>query len=578
MKKASLRSTLPDSGLKKKVVLVGGYLPGIYPPGQDDVVSTLLSVGFLKSAADADPEIAAQYDIEIVDAPTTIPPSEIAVRICAMQPDVLAYSCYMWNYDQVVGTLEVVKREFPDVKVIWGGPLVTYTPEDMLRANPGVDVIVCGSGESRFKQLLKSDFSLESLRGIPRIAFFEEDGQPVTTQGTVVEDLNQIPSPYQTGAIDLNDGRKHTAFIETYRGCPFECGYCIWGEPDKSLHQFPLDHVLRDIEIVYNHPNVEAVIFTDACLFYTRERAKIIVDKIAASSRGKIIPTVLTLDILVVNEEMVTSLSKINLVHNQLHFGLQTTNPDALELLKRKSGPDIFKKRVDQIRNINPEAEISFDLIYGLPGDNYEAFRESVDFTLGLNPGKLYFSPLLLLPGTPFWDQQEELGFDFDPQPPYMVRSNKHYSLEDMMLTSQWVLWLLSIMYIPAIRDTICKIAELKPQFRRIHLIDRYIEILRQKVDPVAEIELEFTIDANNKARRHVMDTISRPENSLHAYEAVYKLLKECDAEILAEDVLIGIDYYRSSLQGNDEAGKETISQKYDLEKIEYIKSSWVAA
>ena len=101
---------------------------------------------------------------------------------------------------------------------------------------------------------------------------------------------------------------------------------------------------------------------------------------------------------------------------------------------------------------------------------------------------------------------------------------------------------------------------------------------MRQKVDPVADIELVFDIDANNQARRHVMDTISLPENSLHAYEAVYKLLKECDAEILSEDVLIGIDYYRSSLQCNDSASAEENISKYDPKKLDYIKSDWVTA
>ena len=156
---------------------------------------------------------------------------------------------------------------------------------------------------------------------------------------------------------------------------------------------------------------METVYLTDACLFYTRERAKIICEKIASCSRK--IPTVATLDILVLNEDMIEDLKKLSVIRNQFHFGLQTTNPLALELLKRKSGPNIFTKKIGQLRNTIPGAEISFDLIYGLPGDTYEGFRESVDFALSLKPGKLYLSPLLLLPGTPFWDEKVEFGFEF---------------------------------------------------------------------------------------------------------------------------------------------------------------------
>jgi len=562
---------------KKKVVLVGLYLPGIYPPGKDDVVSGLLSNAFLKATAEADPKISAEYEFEIIDIPTTTDSREIAEKICESKPAVLAYSVYMWNYTQMTESLAFVKETFPEIKVLLGGPLVTYTPEDMLQKNPLVDVIVCGSGESRFKQLLQCEFSLKVLETMPRIAFRDENRQIRITQGDVQEDLQQIPLPYHSKAVDLDDGRKHTVIIETYRGCPFECGYCIWGEPDKSLYLFPIDGILKEIETIYNNPNVESVIFADACLFYTRERAKQIIDKIAVSSEGRRIPTVLTLDILVINEEMVQSLSKLNMIHGQLHFGMQTTNPLALELLKRKSGPDVFKKRIEQIRRIDPSAQISFDLIYGLPGDNHQAFRESVNFAMSMNPGKLYFSPLLLLPGTPFWDQKEELGFDYDPLPPYMVRSNKHYSPEDMEKTFRLVLWLLTIMYVPAIRDVITKIPSYNSEFRQIELVERYVEILRKTIDPVSECGCAFTIDNNNESRRHVMDTISRPENILRAYEATLKLIQECGVEVLSEDIKIGIDYYRTMCDGQKEAGKDIYDQ-YDQEKIEYIKTSWVTA
>lgn len=562
---------------KRKVVLVGLYLPGIYPPGKDEVVSGLLSNAFLKATAEADPEITSRYNFEIIDIPTTNEPRKIAEKICNLKPDILAYSVYMWNYTQMAESLVLVKNSSPEIKVLLGGPLVTYTPEDMLQKNPLVDVIVCGSGESRFKQLLKSDFNIEILGSIPRLAYRDKNRQIRITEGDVQEDLNNIPLPYHNKAVDLNDGRKHTVIIETYRGCVFECGYCIWGEPDKSLYKFPIDGVLKEIDEIYNNPNVEAVIFADACLFYTRERAKQIIDKIVASSEGSRIPTVLTLDILVINEEMVQSLSKLNMIHGQLHFGMQTTNPKALELLKRKSGPDVFKKRIEQIRQADPAAQISFDLIYGLPGDNYEAFRESVDFAMSMDPGKLYFSPLLLLPGTPFWDQKEELGFDYDPLPPYMVRSNKHYSNEDMEKTFRLVLWLLTIMYVPAIRDAIVKIPKYNSAFRSIELVDRYIEILRESIDPVLECECVFTIDNNNDSRRYVMNVISRPENILLAYEATQQLLRECNAEILSEDINIGIDYYRTICVG-EKMGDSDFYDQYDREKIEYIKTSWVTA
>ena len=407
------------SAAKKKVILVSIYLPGIYPSGDDEVVSRLLAASFLKAAAVSDPEISARYDIEIVDTTTRTDGVKISEQILEHSPQVVAYPVYMWNYDQMAASVRIIKKSNPEITIILGGPLVTYTPDDVFQANPDVDIIVCGeAGEIRFKQLLKSDFSPRTLSEIKKIAYRDEDGTIIHTGGQVQEDVSQIPSIYETKALDLNDGRRHTVFIETFRGCPFSCGYCIWGPESNMIHRFDLDLLCRDIEIIYNNPNVEAVVFTDACLFYTRVRAKVICDAIASCPRR--IPTVLTLDVHVLDEEMVMYLNKINLYQNQYHFGLQTTNPKALNFLKRPGGgeSETYLHKIGILRDVLPSAEVSFDIIYGLPGDDYEHFRESVDFTLNLKPSKIHFSPLLLLPGTEFYVEREAYGFVYDDEPP----------------------------------------------------------------------------------------------------------------------------------------------------------------
>ncbi|MGY8817724.1 MAG: hypothetical protein ACKVHB_08160, partial [Pseudomonadales bacterium] len=147
----------------------------------------------------------------------------------------------------------------------------------------------------------------------------------------------------------------------------------------------------------------------------------------------------------------------------------------------------------------------------------------------------------------------------------------------DMGKTFRLVLWMLTIMYVEAIRDMIFKLSDYKSELKPIDLIDRYIEILSKRVDPVSNCDCTHTIEANNDARRHVMNVISEPENILHAYEAALDLLKEFDAEALSEDIKIGIDYYRTMSAGEKKVDGDFCGQ-YDPEKIEYIKTSWVTA
>ena len=136
---------------KKNVVIAGFFLPGIYPAGDYSVVSDLLAPAFLKSAADADPEISKAYEITILNLPTTENLEEVANRINQLKPCIVGFSVYMWNYDQMVETSRLVKELNPRTKIILGGPQVSYNPVDVLEEHPIADVIVCGSGESRFK-------------------------------------------------------------------------------------------------------------------------------------------------------------------------------------------------------------------------------------------------------------------------------------------------------------------------------------------------------------------------------------------------------------------------------------------
>src|SRR3990172_6595124 len=123
---------------KKNIVIVGLYLPGIYPPGNDSVVSDLLAPAFLKATADADPEISSQYEIKILNFPTTTEPEKVAQQICDLNPFLVAYSVYLWNYYQIVESSILIKKSKPELRIIFGGPQVTYISEDVLKENPQV--------------------------------------------------------------------------------------------------------------------------------------------------------------------------------------------------------------------------------------------------------------------------------------------------------------------------------------------------------------------------------------------------------------------------------------------------------
>ncbi|OHB74382.1 MAG: hypothetical protein A2W17_07960 [Planctomycetes bacterium RBG_16_41_13] len=567
---------------KKRVVIVGAYLQGIYPRGDNSVVADLLAPAFLKAFADADPEICEKYEIKILNLPTSLNAEELTSMILSEQPDVIGYSIYIWNYALMHKSTEIARRMNPDLRIIWGGPQVSYNSVEMMKANPDVDLIVCGSGETRFRLLLKGGLKTEAFSEVVGITYRDKSGNIIKNKGIIHEDLSKVPSPYQTNVIDLDDDKSHCVFIETSRGCIFRCGYCMWkGDVQRGLNHFSIDQVLKDIEIIYNRPNVASVVFTDACIFYNPTRAKLIMKKILSCKNR--IPTIFTLDIAFLNEELIELLSKLQLSHQQFLFGMQSINELTLNLMNRRCNLEVFTKKVALLRKINPAAEITFDLIYGLPGDDFESFKRTVEFALGLSPIKLNCSPLMLLPGSPYWERKEEHGFVFKNNPPYAVHSNKYYSAEDMKRTHQLVLKIMVVMYFPAIRDIIYKISEKNPKYQRVELIQKLIEIFESKSNISIDVTVlneqnEYFIKAYNTIKKSIMDKVAEPKNCLYMYEAMRELLRNINLEELAEDVLLGIKYYRTLYSEDLKRVGKACFEEYGGERINRVKFGWVVS
>jgi hypothetical protein len=322
------------------------------------------------------------------------------------------------------------------------------------------------------------------------------------------------------------------------------------------------------------------VYFTDANIFYTRKRAKAIIDKIE-SCKYKI-PSLVALDILVVNEDMVHDLKKLTLHENAYNFGMQSTNPETLRLSGRKAGVEMFEKKIPLIREIDPNAEFSFDLLYGLPGDNFHHFRETTNFALSLHPRKLYFSNLLLLPGTPYWTDRAKHGFQYVDGFPYLVSGNNTYSVSDVEKTRELAIWVMFVLYIHAIRDTLHKMVAQNPKLRHVDLIDRLAEIIRRDFDPIGGIDLNvLTLEGNNIARRRVFNRFAEPKNCLIAFKACRELLKEYNMDHLTnltEDIQTGIEYYQTLAAGPKDPSHITFLEHHSQSKVEHIKYKWVTS
>ena len=172
-------------------------------------------------------------------------------------PFLVAFSSYMWNIEYNLALAAAVKAQWPDCRIVFGGPQVS---EDMalLRENAFVDILTHGEGEQTTCRLLRALRDGDDLSTVNNISFRNGDALHQTPKSAPTS-LDDYPSPYTLGYFDgiLDDphlkGTQFDAVIETNRGCPYSCIYCYWGGGQKKVLRFPEEKVKAELLWMAEH-------------------------------------------------------------------------------------------------------------------------------------------------------------------------------------------------------------------------------------------------------------------------------------------------------------------------------------
>ena len=146
---------------------------------------------------------------------------EILKDIWKSQPDLICFSCYIWNISFVKEILQDVHQLFPQVPIWVGGPEVSYDAVAFLEENPQVTGVMKGEGEATFCDVLSYYYGVgqySSLADIPGIALRQKT-EIVDNPWREVLDLSTLPFPYE----DMDGFDHKIIYYEISRGCPFYC-------------------------------------------------------------------------------------------------------------------------------------------------------------------------------------------------------------------------------------------------------------------------------------------------------------------------------------------------------------------
>ena len=353
---------------------------------------------------------------------------EILMDIYKQKPDVLCFSCYIWNISYVETLIREIHKILPSLPIWLGGPEVSYDAEEVLRRLPEVTGVVKGEGEETFLELASyyvEGKGEEYLCGIKGISYRKHDGEIEENQWREIMDLSKVPFVYE----DMNEFRNKIIYYETSRGCPFSCSYCL-SSVDKCLRFRDLKLVKKELQFFLDN-EVPQVKFVDRTFNCKHDHALEIWRYIAENDNG-ITNFHFEISADLLNEEELALLGTMREGLVQLEIGVQSTNPKTIGEIKRTMR---FEKVSDAVKRVNAGRNIHqhLDLIAGLPYEDYESFGKSFNDVYALSPEQLQLGFLKVLKGSYMEEHTEEYGLVYKSLPPYEVLYTKWLSYEDVL-------------------------------------------------------------------------------------------------------------------------------------------------
>lgn len=352
---------------------------------------------------------------------------QILQDIYKRKPDVIGFSCYIWNISYVKMILADIKKVFPDVKIWAGGPEVSYHAEAFLKEEPAVDIVMMGEGEITFAHFLKALLEGEELKQVPGLMLRNDDGTITDTGFRQVMDMSQIPFPY--AFMDMKELEHRIIYYESSRGCPFSCAYCL-SSIDKKLRFRSLDLVLPELEW-FLQAKVPQVKFVDRTFNCKKSHAMAIWQYIRDHDNGITnFHFEIAADLLDKDELDLLSTMRPGLV--QLEIGVQSTNEKTLETIRRKTDIEEIRQitaAINSWHNIHQH----LDLIAGLPWEDIESFKKSFNDVYKMEPEQLQLGFLKILKGSYMEELIPDCDLLYSAAPPYEVLQTKWLSYGDVL-------------------------------------------------------------------------------------------------------------------------------------------------
>lgn len=366
-------------------------------------------------------------DLEIAEYTINHYMDDILQDIYKRKPDIICFSCYIWNIDIVEKLTKELNKVLPNADLWLGGPEVSYKIKEKLEQNLYIKGIMFGEGERTFLELIqyyKGKISLNKIKGIAYRV--EQAKEIIQNYPRDLMKLDLIPFPYS----DLSDFKHKILYYETSRGCPYSCSYCL-SSIEKQVRFRNNELVAKELDYFLLH-KVPQVKFVDRTFNCNREHALFIWRYIKEHDNGCTnFHFEISADLL--QEEELDLLNCLRPGLIQLEIGVQSTNSNTIAAIKRKMDLNKLYYAVERIKQGN-NIHQHLDLIAGLPYEDYFSFQQSFNQVYNMRPNQLQLGFLKVLKGSAMYENSKEYSIIYQENPPYEVLFTKWISYDKILI------------------------------------------------------------------------------------------------------------------------------------------------
>ncbi|USK30188.1 B12-binding domain-containing radical SAM protein [Bacillus sp. CMF21] len=389
-------------------------------------IHTSLALRCLK--AHAQPE----FDVTLAEYTIKDPAMNVVTDLFRMQPDVIGFSCYIWNIEETIKIIKMMKKINPSLIILLGGPEVTYDTREWMEQIPEVDHIVIGEGEETFKQFLQELMEEKNFKNVSGIAYRENGSIIINPQRNKIN-LAELPSPFRFEE-DIPHLSKRVTYIETSRGCPFSCQFCL-SSIEVGVRYFDREKVKDDIRYLMKN-GAKTIKFVDRTFnisrSYAMEMFQFLIDE---HLPGTVFQFEITADIM--RPEVIQFLND-NAPKGLFRFeiGVQSTNDATNDLVMRRQNFSKLTRTVTMVKE-GGKIDQHLDLIAGLPEEDYTSFRKTFNDVFEMRPEEMQLGFLKMLRGTGLRLRAADHDYVYMDHSPYEILKNNVLPFEDIVKIKQ---------------------------------------------------------------------------------------------------------------------------------------------